>query len=136
MKNQIVAEDPFEKTGYRQILNLGHSMGHVFEACWTIPHGRAVALGLKFSLKWSRSRGLLSSKDEIEGLGLLERALGAYSKKALPKERVRDLLRMDKKGTFRNQMWFVFLKSPGCPVRQKVTVSEILDEAQVQGLLG
>lgn len=50
IKEQIVAEDPFEK-GIRKALNLGHTIGHAFESLSfkkAVPllHGHAVALGL------------------------------------------------------------------------------------------
>lgn len=52
-KMNIALQDPYEKTGLRQQLNLGHSLGHVLETLCGWPHGWAVAQGLYFSLHWS-----------------------------------------------------------------------------------
>ncbi len=47
LKAQVVKEDELDK-GIRQILNFGHTIAHGIEALsgFTIPHGRAVAMGM------------------------------------------------------------------------------------------
>ncbi|MDA0329123.1 MAG: 3-dehydroquinate synthase [Gemmatimonadetes bacterium] len=47
IKAEVVSRDEFEG-GYRQVLNFGHTIGHVIEAAsdYTIGHGSAVALGM------------------------------------------------------------------------------------------
>ena len=35
-KMKVVREDPYETSGVRQILNLGHTMGHVLELLFQI----------------------------------------------------------------------------------------------------
>jgi 3-dehydroquinate synthetase len=47
-KLRVVRRDPREENGQRQILNLGHTWGHVLESCLGWPHGRCVELGLHF----------------------------------------------------------------------------------------
>jgi 3-dehydroquinate synthase len=49
-KNEIVEKD-FRESGERIILNLGHTLGHAFETTLKIPHGHAVAMGLKYLFK-------------------------------------------------------------------------------------
>ena len=46
-KRDLVEQDEFD-TGARQLLNLGHTLGHGVEACsgYTVSHGRAVAIGM------------------------------------------------------------------------------------------
>ena len=46
-KRDLVEQDEFD-TGARQLLNLGHTLGHGVEACsgYTGSHGRAVAIGM------------------------------------------------------------------------------------------
>ena len=46
-KRNLVEQDEFD-TGARQLLNLGHTLGHGVEACsgYTVSHGRAVAIGM------------------------------------------------------------------------------------------
>lgn len=45
-KRDVVCRDEFD-TGERQLLNLGHTVGHAVEACshYTVSHGKAVAIG-------------------------------------------------------------------------------------------
>ena len=49
-KNEIVERD-FLENGERIHLNLGHTLGHAFEFTLKIPHGHAVAMGLKYLFK-------------------------------------------------------------------------------------
>jgi shikimate kinase/3-dehydroquinate synthase len=54
-KAAVCLEDPYERKDRREILNLGHTFGHALEAAsnYEVPHGEAVALGLKAALKLS-----------------------------------------------------------------------------------
>jgi 3-dehydroquinate synthase len=49
-KKQVVDSD-FKEQGKRILLNLGHTLGHAFESTLKIPHGLAVAMGIKYLLK-------------------------------------------------------------------------------------
>jgi 3-dehydroquinate synthetase len=46
-KSDIVDRD-LKETGDRIFLNLGHTLGHAFEYALKIPHGQAIAMGLKY----------------------------------------------------------------------------------------
>jgi len=52
----VVQRDYRELTGYRMVLNLGHTVAHALEKAsgYTIPHGEAVAMGLVVELEASR----------------------------------------------------------------------------------
>jgi shikimate kinase / 3-dehydroquinate synthase len=54
-KAGVCLEDPFERRGRRETLNLGHTFGHALEAAsdYELSHGEAVALGLRAALKLS-----------------------------------------------------------------------------------
>jgi 3-dehydroquinate synthase len=62
-KARIVAEDEFETTGRRALLNLGHTFGHALEAetgfSSLLLHGEAVALGMVLAARFSAARGLM-----------------------------------------------------------------------------
>lgn len=47
VKVQTILKDPFERTGQRAALNLGHTIGHAIEAAshFKLAHGEAVAIG-------------------------------------------------------------------------------------------
>lgn len=78
IKAAIVAEDERDN-GRRQLLNLGHTVGHAIERCsgFAIPHGQAVAIGMAVITKAAAKRGLC---DE----GTLARLLEALQAAGLP----------------------------------------------------
>ncbi len=57
VKVRAIVEDPFEKTGRRAALNLGHTVGHAVEAAskFTIAHGEAVAIGTVVAARLSEA---------------------------------------------------------------------------------
>lgn len=80
-KSEIVTLDPWED-GARRLLNLGHTFGHALEtaAAGRMPHGEAVAHGLRGALAFGRSIGKTEQDFADRVLQLLERAgLGAQS---------------------------------------------------------
>lgn len=72
-KARIVSEDEHDKTGLREILNFGHTVGHALEAATdfgTFRHGEAVLWGMRVALALSELRnhmapGLRSDLDDI-----------------------------------------------------------------------
>jgi 3-dehydroquinate synthase len=66
-KARIVAQDEFETTGLRALLNLGHTFGHALEAetgfSSRLLHGEAVALGCVLAARFSARRGLMGADD-------------------------------------------------------------------------
>jgi 3-dehydroquinate synthase len=136
-KLRIVAKDPNEESGYRHLLNLGHTMGHVFEAGLKLPHGLAVAYGVAFAAIYSKHRGICSEK-------AFERMIShplwplffpseLYLKAlSLPAAKVRSLLLQDKKRTKGTKVRFIFLKDLGRPVIWEVQVEELLKELKRQ----
>ena len=79
-KARIVAEDEFERSGTRALLNLGHTFGHALEAQTgfsdALLHGEAVAMGMVLAARYSARKGLLQPVDaervarHIEAIGL------------------------------------------------------------------
>ncbi len=75
VKLRVVVEDPYERTGQRAALNLGHTFGHALEwaSSYALRHGEAVGLGMLAAVRLSRSLGLLKVDFEDELTELLRR---------------------------------------------------------------
>lgn len=137
-KYQIVELDPRETRGLRQLLNLGHTMGHVFEGYLKKSHGESIIQGLFFAMEWSFHKGYLSREDydsiraAFEKLHLTSWLL-LKSFVPLPAKQVRKILLRDKKAQAGEQVDFIFLKKPGQALLEKVPVDEVVREAVRQG---
>jgi 3-dehydroquinate synthase len=75
VKVGVVSQDPYERTGLRATLNLGHSYGHAIEWCsgYGLGHGEAVGLGLLAGVRLSKAMGLLQQDFEPELVDVLKR---------------------------------------------------------------
>lgn len=84
-KAAIVAQDEFETTGLRALLNLGHTFGHALEAetgfSARLLHGEGVALGMVLAARYSARLGLLSA-DDAERIPAHFKAVGIVSELA------------------------------------------------------
>lgn len=60
-KLRLIARDERDERGVREALNFGHTAGHAFEAMASgrLPHGEAVARGIRFALIASLETGIL-----------------------------------------------------------------------------
>jgi len=68
IKSAIVEEDEREEKGIREILNYGHTVGHIIEMLTKyseFSHGEAVAIGMVEEAKIARKNGFLK-KDDLE----------------------------------------------------------------------
>lgn len=74
IKQQIVQQDPYEQTGLRRVLNLGHTVGHALEQLeqYQLPHGQAVAIGLLVSCYMSLRIGLLREEEFVAICAIFE----------------------------------------------------------------
>lgn len=75
VKAEIVAADPLER-GERAVLNLGHTIGHALEAAtgFAVPHGHAVAIGMRGAGLLAASRGWWSVAEQRRLLAALDGA--------------------------------------------------------------
>lgn len=73
-KRDLVEQDEFD-TGARQLLNLGHTLGHGVEACsgYTVSHGRAVAIGMTLVTRAAVAFGRCPAEVLLRLRRLLER---------------------------------------------------------------
>lgn len=89
-KRDVVCRDEFD-TGERQLLNLGHTVGHAIEKCsnFTVSHGKAVAIGTAVM-----ARAFCAEADEIVAL---LRAFGLPTDTAFSPEELAAAALSDKK---------------------------------------
>ncbi|MDR2141506.1 MAG: hypothetical protein LBR11_06930 [Deltaproteobacteria bacterium] len=113
-KARLVEKDFREEKGWRDVLNLGHTYGHVVESFNgpQVSHGQAVAVGLAVALDISRDYGL----DPLlaERLMALCQRLGGDLPPLPGAAETRRLLTFDKK-IRAGQLKFVILRAPGAP---------------------
>ncbi len=123
-KQALVQQDPLDK-GQRHLLNLGHSIGHVVELYYHLPHGIAVAVGLDYMAKVSDalqvSNGLQSKVRNLLAMCHLPNAENyPVNKKALQK------LYADKKVQSTGQIKMVLLEDIGRASIHSLPVEEVI----------
>ncbi len=139
VKMSLVLKDPYEKEGYRQKLNLGHTLGHAIEAKFGLTHGLAVAQGLFFAIDYSFNSGVLALPD----YEMINQVLNTYfsKQKSLSGDfignfRVIDLKRIiahDKKLVDESRLNFIFVSRVGRAEVVKVAINNLIREAVKQG---
>lgn len=125
IKAEIVSEDEFD-IGKRQLLNLGHTIGHAIEKCtdFSITHGIAVGIGMAMisrasdGLGWSKEKTNIKIIEALENNGLLTEC--SISTDELLEAMFRDKKR---KGGF---ITLVIPESIGNSVLKKIPIDELL----------
>lgn len=139
-KMRVVRRDPTETRGIRQLLNLGHTFGHVLESDRGLSHGRSVALGLLFAVDVSESLGSLTAEQAgnartwLSKMGIERDPTG---RDRVARANAARLLRSDKKRDAGDFVWFLVIRGGRATQieRRLVAVSQILEVAQVYGWL-
>jgi 3-dehydroquinate synthase len=132
VKINIVEQDPLE-TGVRQVLNLGHTLGHAFEArcieSEPIAHGVAVAWGLVYEAQIAYAQGLLDQAFAQELSAFVNTYFMVLPKVALEATALAPFLNQDKKN--QDEQWrYAALKSPGAYL-----LNQGFDLAQLEAVL-
>lgn len=135
-KLSVVKSDPKETKGLRSVLNLGHTVGHVFEAELKTAHGTAVLWGLGFALQWSLHRKVIDQKQMAEilssPLGFLIPTSSELRKNLKKLKRAKKYLLQDKKKSGKNSLKFIFVHKIGQTRIESVFVDDILNEIKRQ----
>jgi 3-dehydroquinate synthase len=130
-KYRLLARDPFETRGTRDIMNLGGTFAQLLESILGISHADAVVEGLHFAIEWSWSKDLIEDESFGDLVALVQDKLGF-------RWVVDDEARINKKQVEKilpQSFDFVFLKGFGKPVRMEVTSEDLIFEAELQGWL-
>jgi 3-dehydroquinate synthase len=98
IKAEIVGQDERE-SGIRAILNYGHTFGHAIELAQgynAIPHGHAVALGMRVAAQVAVSLNMISKEQELRQNTLLDR-FGLPKQFDISPEQAWKIMGLDKK---------------------------------------
>jgi len=130
IKIAIVQDDPFEVTGRRTLLNLGHTFGYGIEYAsgGAINHGEAVGMGLVAATRLSHKKGHAGSElvDRVESV-VAHIGLEPLIPGHIRPEDILGGMKHDKKRRH-SRMRFVLLKDVGSPfVADDVTDSDVLE---------
>ena len=106
LKLAVCERDPFE-TGERRTLNLGHTIGHALEieSRYRLPHGAAVALGMRAIAAIGARRG--ANSELAERLDSLLNGIGFKLRRSFDADAVRAALLGDKKRRDGRQRWIL-----------------------------
>jgi shikimate kinase/3-dehydroquinate synthase len=125
-KCEVVAADERD-SGLREVLNLGHTVGHAIETASgysSYRHGEAVGLGLLAALRLSNAPEL---REETEAI-LLRNELPIALDPAVGVDAVVEALQRDKKRT-EDGVGFVLLAEPGAPRTRQLLDPDDVREA-------
>lgn len=118
IKRLYIEQDPTERTGIREQLNLGHTFGHALETVTgftTWSHGEAVAWGIAKALEAGCIEGITNRDYAEEVLALLsacEFPVDVRIKDPLTQQRFLEALKRDKKNRG-GQIRFILQRSAG-----------------------
>jgi 3-dehydroquinate synthase len=120
IKSAVVLKDEFE-SGDRKLLNFGHTLGHAVENIYKLPHGHAVAIGIKAACLISEE--LLEFRETARVTALLEQ-YGLPTDLHADPEKILGVMRMDKKKT-RDTMNYVLLEKIGKAVVRPIPMKQL-----------
>ena len=120
IKSAVVMKYEFE-VGDRKLLNFGHTLGHAVENIYELPHGHAVAIGIKGACLISEE--LLNFKETARVTDLLEK-YGLPTDLHTDPGKILEIMRMDKKKT-RDIMNYVLLEKLGKAVVKPIPMKHL-----------
>jgi len=127
IKASVVQADERE-SGLRAILNLGHTIGHAIEAAgYELLHGEAVAVGLHGAMRLAVAMDRIPESRALEVAETLT-TFGLPTEVHADVERVRRLMRSDKKRVSGEQRWIVPEAEGGVSIERGVA-PEAVDAA-------
>jgi len=129
-KYNYVLRDPFEDSGLRTELNLGHTYAHVLELEHQLSHGKAVGQGLHFAIAWSAAKGYLKNESAPQLQTILNDNYHPWMGLKIPAQNFLANLLQDKKMQKDKQLRFVFLEDLGKARVENVAAEEMLEFAK------
>ena len=123
-KRNTVMQDEFD-TGYRRMLNLGHTIGHSIERAsdYAISHGAAVAIGMSIVSRSAVSLGICNQADCVRIIALLKQ-FGLPTATDFSVDALAEHAMTDKKRTG-NTIALVLPATIGCCTLQELSVNDL-----------
>ncbi|HBT50744.1 MAG TPA: hypothetical protein DEA49_01325 [Petrotoga sp.] len=123
-KLKIVEQD-FKDTGLRSCLNLGHTLGHAFEAATGIAHGLSVGWGLIKEIEFFYKKKYLQEKYYLEIKDTLETLIPQKVRNIQIEERdIYHYVSNDKKLGANQKIKMPILKAPGNIIIEEIKLKE------------
>lgn len=129
IKSSLVERDFREERGLRDVLNLGHTFGHVVES-WSqykISHGRAVAAGLLAAINLSRKKAGLANEEAERMLATIKNM--TRPPQLPPVHMVENIIRQDKKYRANSMGFVVLYKCGQAGLTHGLCLEDVLDAA-------
>jgi len=129
IKTKIVAQDEYDRTGKRALLNFGHTVGHAIERAGNYRkflHGEAISLGIVAACAISVKRAGLPPRQRDAVVELLRRfGLPTRLPKDFSRNKILNALKFDKKFEGGKIRFVVTPKIGGAHVSRRVTMEDI-----------
>ncbi len=132
LKAHIVAQDEFDCLGIREILNAGHTVGHAIEKLsgYTVPHGKAVAMGLVTEARMAVDLGL-AEMSTCERIFSTVKSCGLCEKMPYSAAELAWVMQGDKKNREKG-ITFILPQEIGKCVRKELTVQQVTELLEKQ----
>lgn len=118
-KISVVKRDPLDQKRIREVLNFGHTAGHVLESLSKLSHGEAVLWGMAIETCLLGARGRVMQAELALAIGAMDLRLPARLRSVSEKE-ILALLLADKK-VRGGKIELSLLRKPGSVVRMKIS---------------
>ena len=131
-KRDIVEQDERDFLGIREILNAGHTVGHAIEklSCYTVPHGKAVAMGLVVEARMAVDLGL-AEMPVYDRIFSAVKSCGLYEKLPYSAAELAEAMQSDKKNSGK-EIAFILPVEIGKCMRKGLTVEQVTELLEKQ----
>ena len=141
VKNNFITEDPLD-TGFRKVLNFGHTIGHAIETFSFqndnefLLHGEAIAIGMICELYISSKVTRLPKSEMDEVIHYISSLFNHYPLRSGNFDLILDIMKHDKKNTGNNYNFTLLSSIGNSMINQEVDAKLILESLRFYQNLG
>ncbi|MBQ7631845.1 MAG: 3-dehydroquinate synthase [Paludibacteraceae bacterium] len=129
IKQDVIEVDPYEKMGWRKVLNFGHTFGHALEEVTGMRHGYAVLYGLIAELYLSVTLWGCPREPLQQLTQLMLQYYGRPECNCKDRKQLVQLMQQDKKNKHAGDINCTLLREVGNPVLDQTISEERAEEA-------